>query len=1289
MLAHCAQEPIEFLGNVQPFGGLLVLSLADGVVRRYSAGAQRLLGGVDLPGRHIDSLVFLQTSSWVQLLNHPPGEPIRLRAQSHRLFPLDALVHLEPGGQHLLVELLPTFEDAQVAREEAALFATVSSAIETLRHTTTLDRFWTISSELLRDVLGYERVMIYRFEPDASGTVIAEATQPGVPVRFLNLRFPESDIPAQARALYVKNLVRVIADVSAVPDPLIGGGDGPPVDQSLCLLRQPSAMHVQYLRNMGVRATLTVSLLHQGQLWGMLACHHGSPRVPPHHLHRGLMVACQLLGTAFNTRLDLFLKLSKVEADKDFETALPMLMEQVEHSTTESECLELITAAYRRHLPLDVCDPSPSCAQRCTRSTGLPDIQRDTASVCIPMGEGSPPLCLRLRKAAEVSQFRWGGDPAEHEAVTVAGGESVLGPRRSFEAWLEAPESTRQPWTTEDRERLRKLSDTVARACLARLANLQTSSLNVLGAALDQASDLVIVTLASKSAASGQREIVYVNQALLRHTGYTAQEVMGHSPSMFQGPDTNPVAVARMSAQLAVFQPVNETLINYRKNGTAYQTELSISPLTNAHGQVTHFLSVQRDVTRQRELIDALQTKNEFMSRLTESLPAAIFMFRRDAKGRYHFDFATSQFYNYFGFPSSTPTAEGVMKAVHPDDFQTVVDGIERVAITGSEWRQRFRVIRPSDGIQRTLEGRSSPVAPLGGDPCWFGLLLDVTEQEEMEQALNEAMLEHESTLAAVPEKLLELEEDGTLLRAHMRGPTLLGIPVAEVLGQRVAEVYKGAVARVFQQAIAEATEKGVSSRHELAFAQGSDKQYRSLIVVRKDRHAIGSQPGARSTYVASLSDITSAKHAEKRIRFLVEHDELTHLLNRRGFQERLHRAHAIAQDEGHAYALVFVDLDHFKHLNDSHGHRAGDAALKEVAARIRGVVSVGDVLARLGGDEYVVLLTRADAARARSEAIELAHKVHKAILRPLELEEGQFSLTCSVGIALADPTASDSDEILRWADLAMYSVKVDGRNGIRFFSEDVHQQMLRRIRMEQELRQALPHQELMVYGQPIVDIQRGMLGYECLLRWFRGGEEWVSPADFIPIAEQSGQIVLIGHWVLEQACKTLRRWAGDPTLRGCYLAVNVSSAQIKQPDFVQSVARLMQQHDVRPGFLKLEMTESLLQENIDDTIAKMEELRAMGVKLSLDDFGTGYSSLSYLLKLPIDELKMDRSFLLNSLDQPKSATLARMIVQTAQSLGLDVIAEGVETDAQQQFLVGLGCRVFQGYKFGRPAPMR
>lgn len=812
--------------------------------------------------------------------------------------------------------------------------------------------------------------------------------------------------------------------------------------------------------------------------------------------------------------------------------------------------------------------------------------------------------------------------------------------------------------------------------------------LHILGAALDQSREMVIVSTADKDPATGCRRIVYVNEALLAGTRYARDEVLARSPSMFQGPDTDPHVLARISARLAAGQSVAETLRNYKKDGTPHWLDLRIHPLTDGDGRTTHFVSVQRDVTEQLESLAQLKRQNAFLTRLTGLLPGAVYVYRRSAAGKYFFDYTTAAFQALFGVVNQPPKQVEVLAALHPDDLPSLVEAIERSARTQSRWRQRFRARRTQDSGYRILEGLSDPIAEPDGTVLWFGIIFDVTEQVEVELALNESLIEHQATLEAVPEQLIELDAQGTMVRAHVRGDQVLGRPLSGLLHRRMSDVLPDEIALPFARAVAEAQRNGVSSAHEIAFQFQGRCEYRSLTVVRMHLTTQQLTTATGASLIASLSDITDRKLAEERVRQLVNHDELTELLNRRGFHERLQLVHDQARRHGSAYALMFIDLDHFKHLNDSLGHEAGDLALKQTAARLSANTRATDMVARLGGDEFVVLVAGPDAERLAEEAMVLATKLVGALSAQLDLAGQPFNLTCSIGIALSDASNRNSQDIVRWADLAMYSVKESGRNGIKFFDDRIQQRILHRVQLEQDLRAALATGAFSLSGQPIVDELARTLGFELLLRWSRPGVGPVSPAEFIPVAEHSGLVVPMGQWVLEQACQMLESWAGQPERAHLFVAVNVSAIQIKQTDFVERLSRTLAQSGAPARRLKLELTESLLHEDVEGTIHKLHQLRGLGVQLSLDDFGTGYSSLAYLRRLPIHELKIDRSFVLHALDQSDDAAVARMIVQLAQTLRLDVVAEGVETAEQLTFLRDIGCRRFQGYMFGRPEPM-
>ncbi|WP_294764824.1 bifunctional diguanylate cyclase/phosphodiesterase [uncultured Rhodoferax sp.] len=436
--------------------------------------------------------------------------------------------------------------------------------------------------------------------------------------------------------------------------------------------------------------------------------------------------------------------------------------------------------------------------------------------------------------------------------------------------------------------------------------------------------------------------------------------------------------------------------------------------------------------------------------------------------------------------------------------------------------------------------------------------------------------------------------------------------------------------------------------------------------------------------------NITGRKLAEEKIERLAFFDVLTGLPNRRLLIDRLQQALVLAGRDKSVGALLFIDLDNFKDLNDTRGHDVGDLLLRDVAQRLVACVRQADTVARLGGDEFVVLLhnLERDPVLAMAHVEQVGKKVIASLNQMYLLGDVEHHSTPSIGITLFGQQEQTVDELLKQADLAMYEAKAAGRNTLRFFDPAMQALVAQRTALEQDLRQGLQRRELVVYYQPVVDAQGGMVGAEALVRWQHPQRGMVSPSAFISVAEQTGLILSLGSWVLETACRQLARWSEDPATAGLTIAVNVSARQFRHPDFVDQVAATLLATRANPLNLKLELTESLLLSDADDAVRKMTELRLSGLKFSLDDFGTGYSSLSYLKRLPLEQLKIDQSFVRDVLTDPNDAAIARTVLALGQSLGLGVVAEGVETDGQRDFLLQNGCTLFQGYLFGRPVPV-
>lgn len=438
-----------------------------------------------------------------------------------------------------------------------------------------------------------------------------------------------------------------------------------------------------------------------------------------------------------------------------------------------------------------------------------------------------------------------------------------------------------------------------------------------------------------------------------------------------------------------------------------------------------------------------------------------------------------------------------------------------------------------------------------------------------------------------------------------------------------------------------------------------------------------------------TIKDITEKKALEKKVNNLAFYDRLTNLPNRQLLSDRLLQAKSLISRDSKRGALIYLDLDNFKVINDALGHDMGDLLIKNVAIRINSFIKVEDTLARVGGDEFAILLSDLSPQTefASTQARKIANAILEALREPFKLEHHTYYITASVGVAMFSNKIQDMDVLLKRADLAMYKAKSLGKNTIEFFDHELQVQVINRAAIEKDLRSALSDGQFKIFYQPQMDQDNNVVGFEALIRWFHPDQGFKSPADFIPIAEETGLIVSIGKWVIETACKQLNVWklAGKTNLS---ISVNVSPKQFRQTDFVETVVSIITKYDTDPKNLKLELTEGMLVDDIENIKSKMYKLKEYGINFSLDDFGTGYSSLNYLSKLPIDQLKIDQSFVRDMMKDKNDAAIVKTIISLGNSLGLSVIAEGVETTDQQNFLANHNCSLYQGYLFSKPLPI-
>jgi diguanylate cyclase (GGDEF)-like protein/PAS domain S-box-containing protein len=586
------------------------------------------------------------------------------------------------------------------------------------------------------------------------------------------------------------------------------------------------------------------------------------------------------------------------------------------------------------------------------------------------------------------------------------------------------------------------------------------------------------------------------------------------------------------------------------------------------------------------------------------------------------------------------------------------------------------------DGSAVSVFSSHGYVHQSGAEPEMFCIDIDLTERHRADAELRIAAAAFEAQ-----EGIIVTDPQQVILRVNKAFTDSFGYLEVHAVGQTLALIR--------------------SDRHDAGFYAGMDQQLRragrwagelwsrrqngSVFPVWMNLTSVLDAHQQVSHFVATLTDITQRKLDEDRIRQLAFFDPLTHLPNRRLLMDRLQRALAVSDRSQRCGAVLFIDLDHFKTLNDTLGHERGDQLLQQVARRLVECVREGDTVARLGGDEFVVMLEDLSevAEIAAEEARTATRKILSRLNQPYQLMDQVFYSSSSIGLALYNGHSVAIDELLKQADLAMYQAKAAGRNGIRFFDPTMQESVNTRAQLESDLREGILRGQFLLFYQPQVGASGQVTGAEALLRWSHPVRGMVSPLEFIGLAEETGHILALGNWVLETACAQLVAWASNPLRRNLSLAVNVSARQFREPDFADGLLRLLDSSGANPKNLKLELTESMLVDNLEDIITKMTKLRQRGIGFSLDDFGTGYSSLAYLKRLPLDQLKIDQSFVRDVLVDANDAAIAKTIVSLAQSLGLSVIAEGVETLAQRDFLAQHGCHAYQGYLFSRPLSLQ
>lgn len=543
---------------------------------------------------------------------------------------------------------------------------------------------------------------------------------------------------------------------------------------------------------------------------------------------------------------------------------------------------------------------------------------------------------------------------------------------------------------------------------------------------------------------------------------------------------------------------------------------------------------------------------------------------------------------------------------------------------------------------------------------------------------IRESKIQLTATLDAIPDLLFEMDLNGRYLHCHSPQSKLLAAPIKDLLGKTVLEVLPPDAAQTVLTALQQAHETGLTRGQQFKLMLGNNTYWFELSAAAKPVIA-----GQDPRFIVIARDITERKQAEKDIQQLAYFDALTGLPNRALLNDRVEHALAEAARRQETLALMFLDLDHFKNVNDTLGHRVGDALLVALAGRMQSVVREQDTVARQGGDEFILLLPNTDG----DGAARVAEKLLNTISQALQIEQHELTVTPSIGIAQYPRDGTDLETLTKHADIAMYRAKQSGRNGYQFFTTEMQVHAARSLRLENALRRALERDQLSLHYQPQLSLISGQIvGVEALLRWQHPELGHVSPAEFIPVAESSGQIQDIGEWVLRTATRQAKQWL-DQGLPSMTMSVNLSAAQFRHPDIAALVAQVLVEAQLPAQYLMLELTESVALHDPQGAIAVLGRLHQQGVRISIDDFGTGYSSLSYLKRFQTSQLKIDQSFVRDLTEDPDDRAIVSAIISMACSLEMSTIAEGVETQAQLTLLREQGCDEVQGYFLCRPQP--
>ena len=1415
-LQQCAAEPLHQMGSIQSHGVLLAFSSDDS--HQIIQVSQNLAELLDLSPQQtlgktltelFDPTISAQIKRLISLASKKTTATGSIDFADYRL---DAYAY--QAGDLLVVELYKPLESIP-QQAITDLLIDLKEALANCHQQdhpieTQIDPCFNCITDLVRNITGYDNVMIYRFDPNWDGEVIAQSRIDSS-TDYLGNHFPASDIPEQARQLYLKNWVRAVADVNTPCMPVLST-DLTALDMTHSSLRSFAPAHLEYLRNMNIAASMSISLLQNGRLWGLIICHHQSPKqlslpmrqlaiLISHTLSAGLSLLedtenQNLMNQALQLSFNLLNSFSQAKSEIS-ETLLDKLLQLLNADGLiividgQSFCYKAVLDQLQINRLLDWLGHQGeevvfSC-DALAKHFAEAEAYQDCASGLLAIGI-SPTMdnCIIWLRPEKVRTLNWAGDYREG-LVKIKDDDYQISPRKSFAVWAENLAGRCEPWTNSEIKVSKLISKTLSEALsnkrlldesiqdrnrldfiidntpaligywdnqlknqfcnsaysrwfgktraevkgqhirqvigeelyksnlpqiegvmhgemqrfdryiadeqtgenihtqlsyLPDIKDYQVKGFYVLGLDVTNQDRLIDSNFQNLSILQSlnkgivltdiNNRITYINPAFEQLTGYSLTEMLGKSCRFLQGPATDPSEIQAINQAIKTQQAYQSEILNYRKDGTSFWNELSINPIFDSHGKLSQFVGFQRDITARKQLETELVSSEQRFRNLANAAPVLIWLAGLD-KLCYWFN---QTWLDFTGRSMEQENGNGWAEGVHPEDFNRCLE----IYISNFNKRLPFRMeyrLRRHDGEYRWIDDNGVPRFNQNGEfEGYIGSCTDVTEIRNSKAANDFFNISHEI--------IYSTDLKGIILDVNQRFLEITGYQREEVIGESVRLLKSGVHDSEFYANMWRSVANTDFWSGEVTNKNKAGTLYSAVSSITTIRDT----SGQAMRYLAIASDITAVVEKRRLLENLAYYDNLTGLPNRLLLMDRLEQAMSRAKRHGNYLALLFIDLDGFKQINDSYGHEIGDEVLINLSQRMKQVVRETDTVARLGGDEFIVLLT--ELANQELAETPIDHLL-KACSSPLIVQKLALSVSASIGVSFyshkTEHQALEMDTLIRQADQAMYVAKQSGKNRFHCFDDLADSAINTRHETISHIQTGLALGEFVLHYQPKVNMRTGdVLGVEALIRWQHPLHGLLEPAAFLPLIENHPVNTELGEWVINTALAQLSQWQQQGL--NLPISINVDARHLNQHNFLSNLKTAIETYpDFQAGSLEIEILETSAifdHKTVNQLIA---DCQALGVEFALDDFGIGYSSLTYLRQLPVKTIKIDRSFVFDMDTNTADLAIVESMIGLVSTLGRKVIAEGVESLAQGEMLLKMGCDIGQGFAIARPMP--